>query len=163
MKKGWHGEIECVCRDAQGNIKWQETITNALADEGEEQILDVYLRGATAPSNFYLRLYNDTPAETDTLALLTGEASGNGYAAVTLAATNVGWPTLALNSGDFMATSATATYTASGGNIGPVTYVVLATAETGTSGKLVAYAALSQTRTLANGETLDLTYKVKLQ
>lgn len=157
----WHGELELVCRDKHGNIKWQENLINALADEGEQQILDVYLRGASAPSNFYLRLFNDTPAETDALSDLTGEPSGNGYSAETLTADSSGWPTLALDSGDYQATSDTVTFAASGGSIGPVTYVVLATS-TDSSGKLVAFAALSQTRTLADGEELDITYKAKL-
>jgi hypothetical protein len=158
----WIGVFELVAHDAAGHELWRETIHNALADEGEEAFLDVFLRGATAPATFYLRLYNDTPAETDGLADLTGEPSGNGYAAEELARSAVGWPTLALDSGDYQATSATVTYTASGGSIGPVTYCVLATTSDNT-GLLVSYAALSQSRTLADGESLDVTYRIKLQ
>lgn len=156
------GIFELVCRDAAGNVLWTEAAHNALADEGEQSVLDVYLRGATPPSGFFVRLYNDTPTDTDTLAILTGEPTGNGYAPLAIERSAVGWPTLALDAGDYMATSKSVTVTASGGSIGPVTYVVLATSSDN-SGKLISYAALSQSRTLAAGESLTVTYKVKLQ
>lgn len=135
---------------------------NALADEGEQSMLDVYLRGATAPTAFYIALYNDTPGDTDTLASLTGEPSGNGYSRQLVERSGTGWPTLALDSGDFRAVSSTETFTASGGSIGPVTYACLVTAASGTSGLLIAYNALSTSRTLASGESLDVTYRIKL-
>ena len=86
---------------------------NALADEGEEDMLDVYFRAATAPTTFYVRLYNDTPAETDALSNLLNEASGNGYSAQEIERTSTGFPTLALDSGDYQLTSKAVTFTAS--------------------------------------------------
>ncbi|MBC7964232.1 MAG: hypothetical protein H7Y05_14970 [Steroidobacteraceae bacterium] len=157
-----HGYFELTARDASGQLLWSESARNALADEGEQALLDIYLRGATPPAGFYVRLYNDTPAETDTLALLTGEPSGSGYAPIAVERSAVGWPTLALDTGDYMATSKEITFTAAGGSIGPVTYAVLATSSDNT-GKLISYAALSQSRTLAVGESLKITYKVKQQ
>jgi hypothetical protein len=135
---------------------------NALADEGESIFLDCTLRATSCPTTFYLRLFNDTPAETDTLADLTGEPSTNGYAACEITRDSSGWPTLALDSGDYQATSSTETFSASGGSWGPVTYAVLATTSDNI-GKLVAYTALSTSRTLAAGESLQVTYRIKLQ
>jgi hypothetical protein len=157
------GSMDFRCFDKYGNLKWEElNRPNSLADEGEYMFLDVALRNGTAPSNYYLRLFNDTPVETDTLGSLTGEPTGNGYAAQTVERNTTGWPTLALDSGDYRATSSTETFTASGGSWGPVTYCVLATT-TDSSGKLVSYIALSQSRTLASGESLQVTYRLKLQ
>jgi len=157
------GSMSFRCYDAQGNLKWEELDrTNSLADEGEYMFLDVTLRAGTPPSTFYLRLFNDTPVDTDTLGSITGEASGNGYTAQEITRNTTGWPTLALDSGDMQVTSTTETFTASGGSWGPVTYCVLATTTDGT-GKFVSYVALSQSRTLANGESLQVTYKLKLQ
>ncbi len=156
------GVFSLACYDASGHLKWAETAHNALADEGEQLFLDVVLRGATAPANTYLRLYNDTPAETDTLSTLTGEPSGSGYSAQALTSNATGWPALALDSGDYMAASATKTFTAAGGTIGPVTYLVLATTSDNT-GKLVSYAPLSTSRTLNDGDSLQVTYRVKQQ
>jgi len=162
MKKhGWIGKwtFRHIGRDGELLDEWDQF--NALADEGEEHMLDVTLRGATKTNNFYLGLYNDTPAETDGLTDLTGEASGNGYSRQTIEGNNTGWPTLAKDSGDYMASSKTVTFTASGGSIGPVTYAVLATSSDNT-GKLIAYVALSQSRTLADGESLQCSMTVKL-
>ena len=157
------GSMDFRCFDANGKLKWKELDRpNNLADEGEYMFLDVTLRAGSAPSNYYLRLFNDTPVETDTIGSLTGEPSGNGYTAQTVARNTTGWPTLALDSGDYMATSATETFTASGAGWGPVIYCCL-TSSSDSSGKLVSYVALSQSRTLASGESLQVTYKLKLQ
>lgn len=159
----WLGIWEIEHRDKDGNVIWSDVIENALADEGENNILDAYFRGQNAPSTFYLALFNDTPVETDTMADLQGEPSGNGYARQELERNTTGWPTLELDSGDYMVTSKQANFSASGGSWGPVTYMVLTTTASGTSGKLLAYVALSQSRTLQAGETLGCKIKIKLQ
>lgn len=157
------GSMDFRCYDKDGKLKWEEVNRpNSLADEGEYMFLDVTLRAGSAPGSFYLRLFNDTPVDTDTIGSLTGEPSGNGYTAQTVARNTTGWPTLALDSGDEQATSATQTFTATGAGWGPVTYCVLTTS-TDSSGKLVSYVALSTPRTLASGESLQVTYKLKLQ
>lgn len=159
----WVGIYEFEHRDKDGNLIDKWVVENALADEGEGNMLDAYLRGQNAPTTFYLALYNDTPVETDTLADLTGEPSTYGYARQEIERSAVGWPTLALDSGDYMATSKQVTFSASGGSWGPVTYMVLCDVASGTSGKLIAYVALSQSRTLQAGETLGCKIKIKLQ
>lgn len=151
-----------VCRDAKGNIKWIEEGPNDLADEGESQMLDVYYRGAAGPTQFYVGLFDDTPLETDGLLNLIGEPSGGGYARQLIERSNVGFPTLELNAGDFQVVSKTVTFTASGGSIGPVTYAVLATTIDNT-GLFVAFKVLSQSRTLADGESLDVQLTIKQQ
>jgi hypothetical protein len=157
------GSMDFRAFDKDGRLLWEELDRkNNLADEGEYLFLDVTLRQASQPTNYFLRLFNDTPTETDTLGDLTGEPTQNGYAAQTVEANATGWPTLALDSGDYQATSSTETFSASGGSWGPVTYCVLATSTDG-SGKLVSYVALSQSRTLNSGESLQVTYKLKLQ
>ncbi len=156
------GEFTLVCYNDKGDVKWQETVPNALADEGEQWFLDTFLRGASGPTTFYLRLWNDTPAETDAISNLTGEPSTGNYSAKEVERSNTGWPTLATDSGDYQATSKQVTWTASGGTIGPVTYITLTTSSD-SSGKLISYAALSQSRTLASGDSLQATYKIKQQ
>lgn len=158
----WVGEWQFEIIGADGKLKETWSMFNALADEGEQNILDLYFRAQNTPSGFYLRLFNDTPVETDTLSDLTGEPSGNGYSAQALARNTTDFPTLALDSGDYKVTSKTVTFTASGGTIGAVTYAVLATTSNNT-GKLVAYVALSGSRTLLAGESLNVIFNAKLQ
>lgn len=135
--------------------------SNALADEGEKSMLDVYFAGTTPLANLYVRLYNDTPVDTDTLATLTGEVTGTGYAAITLARGTTDWPTVALDSGDFRASSLQKTWTA-GGAWTAATYAVLASVASGTSGLLIAYTALGATRTLVNTDELNFIQRIKL-
>lgn len=66
-------------------------MTLLVMNQGEQILLDAFT-GKTAGQNLVLRLFtsNTTPAETDTEATYT-EATGNGYAAITLTAAN--WTT----------------------------------------------------------------------
>lgn len=153
--------------DLAGNLVWSGLARNALANEGEQSVLDTYFRGATPPAGFYLRLYNTTPALGSTLSTLSASepATANGYnpANQGLARNSTDWPSLSLVSSHYEVTSKTITVTASGGTIGPVTYAAIATSSDNT-GKLVSYAALSATRTLNAGDSLQMTsYKVRLQ
>lgn len=150
--------------NAAGEEVWSLCgVPNALANQGEQDMLNVYLCGGAGPAGFFLRLFNCTPVITSTLATLTGEPSSNGYAAQALnrdASAN-GWPTLALSAGNYQATSKTVTFIASGGSWGPVTNVSLTTTSDNT-GKLIAYAPLSVTRTLEPGDSLQVTYNLLL-
>lgn len=157
------GTFHCECYDRDWNLKWVDDAHNALTNEGQYMFLDVVLRDGTDPTTFYIRLFNDTPVKTDAISNLTGEPAGTyGYAAaeVTRGSTASGWPTLEIDTADEMATSKTVTFTASGGVIGPVTYACL-TSSTDSSGKLIAYGQLSTSRTLQDGDSLQVTYKMK--
>ena len=157
----WIGEYCFQARDAKGTLKWEECQHNALTNEGQQEMLNVYLQGGTAPSGFAIGLSSMTFAVTTTYATITNEATGGGYARQTInrTATAGGWPTLALDVGNFKATASTVTYTATGA-FGPVTSAFMVSA---TNNKLISYTALSTSRTLASGDTLQVTYAVKLQ
>jgi hypothetical protein len=143
--------------EAIGDQPWE---SNALADEGEQQILDVYFRGASPPASLYVGLVAGSPSDTTTLATMT-EVSGTGYARIALARNSTDWPTLALNSGDYQVVSLAKTFTA-GGTWTGATNAFLTDASSGTSGKFVAYTPLSATRTLVNTDTLAVTHTIKL-
>lgn len=132
---------------------------NALADEGEKDILDVYFDDVAVHNNF-LRLYNDTAVETDTLATLVNEVTGTGYGAITVTR-GTDWTDPSLDAGDMQTSMSSKVFTA-GGAWTAATQMMLATVATGTAGLLIAFVALSATRTLANGETLTTTLAVKL-
>lgn len=149
------GSVEYL--EALGDQLWTP---NALADEGEEIILDVFFRGASAPASLYIGLVAGSPAETTTLATMT-EVTGTGYARGALARNTTDWPTLALDSGDFQVVSTGEVFTA-GGTWTGATNSFLTGAASGTSGDFIAYAPLGATRTLINGDTLTVTTRVKL-
>lgn len=162
------GHFELIARNSAGEEIWREEFHNLLSDGGEQSFLDCYLRLQNCPSGFYLRLSNPTncgnsSAETSSLATIaTSEPSTNGYAAKSLTRNTTGWPTLALDSGDYQATAAQQTFNASGGSWGPVTCAFIASTSDN-SGVFIASGALSTSRTLAAGESLQVTYRIKLQ
>lgn len=137
---------------------WTE---NALADEGENDILDVFFRGATAPSSLYFALLSANPSDTTTMATMTELAASNGYGRIAVARNTTDFPTLAPSSGDAQTTTATKTFTASGSWTG-ATDLALVTTSTGTAGRFIAWAALSATRTLINGDSLQVSMSIKL-
>lgn len=157
----WIGEWTFKYFNKHGNLISEDIVLNNLADEGEEAMLDVFFRNGTSYATFYIRLFNDTPVDTDGLSDLTNEASGNGYAAQSLSRNSTDFPVLALDSGDFQVESLEQTFSASGGSWGPVIYAVLATSSDN-SGKLIAYVALAASRTLQDGDSLKVTFKIKL-
>jgi hypothetical protein len=159
----WLGEFEWEHRDKDGNIIDKWTTFNALANEGEENILDSYFRGENVPIDFYLMLVNDTPAIGWHLTDITGEPSGNGYQRLQLTRNTSGWPTLALDSSHYMVTSKQVIFEATGGSWGPVTFAILTTVPTGTSGPLIAFVPLSSSKTLDIGQTLACRVRVKLR
>ena len=112
---------------------------------------------------FTIRLCFDTLVVTDTLSTMLGEPSGNGYAAQTLERSSVGFPTKELNEGVYRLVSKTITFTASGGSIGPVNTAVLATSNTvSANDKLIAFRALAMTRTILDGDSLTVQFRLKL-
>lgn len=64
---------------------------------------------------------------------------------------------------DFVVTSKQATFSASGGNWGPVDKLFLCNVASGTAGKLVAYAPLPTSQTVNNGESILVQYKDTLR
>jgi hypothetical protein len=165
-RHGWNGRWTAR-HWRRGALLWEMVdAPNALMDEGEEQILDVYLRAAAAPSSHYFGLGNNggtpgVPAETATLAGIT-EVSGAGYGRIAVARNTTDWPTLALDAGDFQASSAVKQFSATG-TWTAADYLFLTTVASGTAGKLIATIALSASRVLLNGDKLDVSLKVKLQ
>lgn len=141
-------------------LRQQDWLYNDLADEGEKDILDVYFDDVAVRGTLYFRLYNDTPAETDTLATLVNEVTGTGYTGIAVTR-STDWSDPTLDSGDMKTTSVTKTFTA-GGTWTAANQLVLATVQTGTAGLFIAWAPLSATRTLLNTDTLDVTMGVKL-
>jgi hypothetical protein len=156
-----------------GEVIWEakdlEARINGLMDEGENHILDVYFRNATAPSSFYLGLGNNggtpgVPAETATLATIT-EVSGTGYARQTVERSSVGFPTIQkdTDTGDWEVISKDVTFTNTGStNWTAADYLFLTDVASGTEGKLIATVATSVSRVLDPNDSLVASIKIRL-
>jgi len=149
-------------RDAEGRLLWAECGHNMLHDEGELFFCQaLFTEEASVPENYYLGLDNRASlAEGDTLSNLVDEPSGNGYARQAVASNATDF-TISQEGGDYQAKTKTVTFTADGGDIGPVTKMFLCTVASGTEGKLIASKALSQSRTLSDGESLECTFYIR--
>lgn len=124
-------------------------------DEGEHNVLSIYLKNATQNSNLYLGLYKNSsePAEDAALTNLT-EPSGSGYARIALAPAD--WSGAA----DEMA-QPQKTFTASGGDWGNCYGYFIATSSDN-SGKLLAVEQFSDgPYNVVNGGSVKITAKLK--
>jgi len=155
-----HWDIRCV--DKSGKLKWEESGFNNLVDQGEMNFLDAYFRAQNIPSAFYARLARDILEDTDTLLTVQNEPEGNGYAPQLIERNIVGWPTLELHDGDYRVISKELSWTASGGDIGPINLLFLATTPDNT-GLLIGYMALSVERTILDGDTMIAQAWIKLK
>ena len=147
----------------KGKLIWQESTKNALADEGEEAMLETFFRADAVytPTTFYMRLCNDTLAETDTLSSILNEPVGNGYIAQEIQRSAAGFPTKVLHEGDYRLISKEITYTANGGQIGPINTAFLATSSDN-SKKLISYVPTSIVRTILDGDSMTANIRIKL-
>lgn len=133
-----------------------------IHNEGEQYIVQVLFSGEQSLSTLYAGLDDrETLAETDTLADLTDEPSGNGYAREVLAVGTANFTTAQNVDGDWQVVTRALLFKATGGNVGPVRNIFLATS-TDDSGKLIASMVLSSRTTLLDGTGLraDMTLKV---
>lgn len=132
-------------------------VRNAVADEGEQSVLNVWLRAQSNPSKYLLLLNQASPGETTTLATMTETttAGTQGYARQQLLTTDWGVPSL--TGGDYKSTAAEVTFGPASSSSWTLTHAVLGTASTGTSGLFLLFIALSATTTIAVGQSFKYT------
>lgn len=149
-------------RDELEILREQDWMHNFLTDAGEDAMLDTFFRNNHTPT-FYFALYNATPAETSTMSITT-EVTGTGYARISVARNTTDWGALATNGAARQTTSLTKTFTATagGGGFSSANQLLLVSSASGTSGTLYAAVALSTTRTLAAGDSLNASMAVSL-
>jgi len=50
------GRYDVKCLDADGNLKWEDSIENLVVTVGKNNLLDVYLGASTPTTTWYMRL-----------------------------------------------------------------------------------------------------------
>lgn len=149
MKRSFHfwcGQGSLVYPDGTVELCDPEPVPNAVADEGEANLINVYLK-ENAASSKYLFLINDSGlAETDTVASITSESETpgtDGYNRAQIASGD--WGANSLDSGDYQSTAAEKTFGPNTSTAWSLTHVGMTTASTGTGGLFLAYLATSTT------------------
>lgn len=140
--------------DKDGNLKWEEYAENIVVNEGLNDLLDKYLKGAAYTAAHYVLLTDGTPtpAAGDTLASHAGWVEVTAYAGDRKALV---LGTVAAQSVDNTASKASYAINANGTTIGGAG---LATVATGTAGVLYSVAAFTAgDKGLDDGDTLNVT------
>lgn len=155
----WHGRFYLVARGPDGVEKWREDITNAVTYAGQQKVLKCFFTATACPTATaqYVGLATATPSQTTTLSTVT-ELSGTGYQREQVST----WTCSSNASSNNNCATTQETWTA-GSDWAAVTSCFISDASTGTSGTLLSYAAFSQSRDLASGDSLNVTYTLTLQ
>ena len=75
---GAKGYYIVECRDAQGNLKWEEAMPNTVVNVGLKDMNTQYFTGSAYTATWYL-------------GIITGPGSGNTYAAGDTMSSHAGW------------------------------------------------------------------------
>jgi hypothetical protein len=168
---GIEGGYHVVCRDADGNIKWEEGFPNLVNAVGKQLMLDTLLSGVSYTTvGPYLGLISGTGltfAAADTMSSKTwteftnytvGGSAVRGTA-VFASATSTG--TTPTNVTTKTATAITYTITGGGGTVGGcflVTGSGASTTQGNTSGTLYSAGAFATAKVTTAGDTVSVTY-----
>jgi hypothetical protein len=168
---GIEGVYHIVCRDADGNIKWEEGFPNLVNAVGKQLMLDTLLSGVSYTTvGPYLGLISGTGltfAAADTMSSKTwteftnytvGGSAVRGTA-VFASATSTG--TTPTNVTTKTATAITYTITGAGGTVGGcflVTGSGASSTQGNTSGTLYSAGAFATAKVTTAGDTVSVTY-----
>ena len=170
---GVHGHYHVVCRDKDGNIKWEEEFPNLVVAVGKELLLNTLLRttGTYTTVGPFLGLTNATltPAATDTMTTLVGGGKEfinytvlgspvRGTAAFTAATSTGTTPTNVTTSA---AAAITYTITGAGGTVYGcflVTGTGAVSTQSSTAGTLYSEGNFATAKVTTAGDTVSVTY-----
>jgi len=147
------GVFTLECLDKNGKLKWEDKVKNLVVNVGLQHVLDTEFSGGTAVTTWYLGLTDASPtaAAADTMASHSGWTEFDEYAD-----NRKEW--VEVRSGQSMTNSASVAAFAINAS-GTVGGAFLNSTATGTAGVLMSAGALSGgNRTVANGDTVNLTY-----
>lgn len=157
IQKTLENYYDIECRDKNGNLKWIESFTNLVTNEGLNDSLDKHLNGNNYSAAWYLGLTGATP----NFAAANTMSSHAGWTEVT-AYSESSRPALAFGSasgGSVNNSANKAVYTVSADDtqIGGA-FIVSNANKSGTSGVLYGGGAFAGgNKTLSNGDTLSVT------
>ena len=168
---GIEGHYHVVCRDAEGNIKWEDEFPNLVNAGGKQLMLDTLLSGTSYTTvGPFLGLISGTGltfAAADTLSskswteftnYTVGGSAVRGTASFSAATSSGTTPT---NVTTKTATAITYTITGGGGTVGGcflVTGTGASSTQGNTSGTLYSAGAFSTAKITTAGDTVSVTY-----
>lgn len=150
-RSGQFDRAERTRQEAEGlvRLRWKETIRNLVTNVGRNDVLDKYFKGSTYTAAWYLLLKGTgSAAAADTLASHGGWSEVTPYSGNRPAIT-FGSTSSQSNTGSAVSYSINATATVAGAGIASV--------NSGTSGTLYSAGDFAVSRSVAPGDTLNVT------
>lgn len=169
---GMEGKYHVVCRDADGNIKWEEEFPNLVVAVGKQLMLDTLLSGTsyTTVGPFLGLISGASPtfAAADTMTSHSGWTEFTAYTVGGSAVRGTASFTSATSSGTTpsnvttkTASAITYTITGGGGTVGGcflVTGSGAVNTQSSTAGTLYSAGAFSTAKVTTAGDTVSVTY-----
>jgi len=166
--EGWY---HVVCRDKDGNIKWEEECPNLVVAVGKQLMLDTLMRGSSySVVGPYLGLLNTsvTPAATDTMSTIVPSkeftaytVSGSAVRGTAVFASSTSTGSTPSNVTSSTATAVVYTITGSGGTVYGcflVTGTGASSTQGNTSGTLYSEGNFGTAKATTAGDTVSVTY-----
>ena len=143
------------CFDIHGKLKWEEKFKNIVVDEGLNDILTNYWKGAAYTAAHYVGLTDGTPtpAASDNMTIHTGWAEVVPYSEGTRQALTLG--AVAAKSVDNSASKASFSINATA-TVGGI-FIPTNSTKSGTTGLLIAVAAFASDKAVESGDTINVT------
>ena len=167
------GYYHVVCRDANGNLKWEEEVPNLVVAVGKQLLLETLLRtsGTYTTVGPFLGLTNATltPAATDTMTTLVGGSkeftnytvSGSAIRGTAVFAASTSTGSTPSNVTTSTATAITYTITGAGGTVYGcflVTGTGAVSTQSSTAGTLYSEGNFATAKVTTAGDTVSVTY-----
>lgn len=157
LKEGFNigGFFTFECLDSEGHVKWSDETKNLVVTTGLQEAIDSTLLGGTPDTSWFVGLSDSssTYAAADTLASHSGWTEFDEYTGDRQSWVGVRSAQTATNT----ASVAVFPITGAGGGVGGA---FLCGGATGTSDVLFSGSALTADRTVASGDTVNITYTV---
>lgn len=161
-----HGQYLVECFDADGNLKWSDTIENLVTTAGKNFLLDTTLNGSAYTATWYIGLigstsYSTGPNVADTMASHSGWAECGGATAPLYsqsARPTCNWSTAASGGTKQITAALTYSIVTTGGTIKGCFLTTVSTKD-GTTGTLYSAGLFSGgDKIVSPSDTLNVTY-----
>jgi hypothetical protein len=163
------GVFTVECYDAAGQLKWKDEFHNLVVNQGLKDMNDKYFTGSGYTAAWYIGLINNSPSPTlaagNTAAGITTNASGSNVWAEFTGYSQANRPTLSFSASTTADPSVISTASAAAFSITSTAtiygaFVVSNNTKGGTSGVLFSEGAFAATRSVVNGDTLNVSYSL---
>lgn len=156
-----HGFYLVECLDADGNVKWTDTIENLVTTVGKNFALDTFLAGSAYTASWFLGLVDGGSAPTynvaDTMASHAGWTESTAYSNATRPVPSFGAAAAGAKATTATAFTINATATIAG------CFLTTIGTKGGTTGTLYSVGSFSGgNRAVVSGDTLNVTYTASL-